>query len=151
MTLHVYFPHEEHRWRWISLPPVMFEELTEESSSFVYLINLLCWNKPKWKWHQFQRICNRSNLKGATSSRACYFVSRRVSETPARAKRAWILCLVWVHVYVFEWLCLRRFVATKKLNSTTNKESKQVLFLFSLLIHSFDIGRSFLSKGMCTY
>lgn len=39
----------------------------------------------------------------------------------------------------------------KNLNSTTNKESKQVLFLFSLLIHSFDIGRFFLSKGMCTY
>lgn len=39
----------------------------------------------------------------------------------------------------------------KNLNSTPNEESKQVLFLSSLLIHSFDIGLFFLSKGMCTY
>lgn len=40
------------------------EEPTMDLIAVVFfLISHLCWRKPKWKWHHFQRICNSCELK----------------------------------------------------------------------------------------
>lgn len=48
--------------------------------------------------------------ENSPASKACHFISQRVSETPSTANRTWF-CVCMGHV--FEWVCRRRY-ATKK-------------------------------------
>lgn len=146
LNLHVDFSHEEDKQRRVSFPLPMFEELTVEPSSFVYLISRLCWRKPKWKWHHFQRICNSSELK-----------------TTRPAKHVILSLWGWVRHpqeqtglgFVFAWACVCVCLSEcasggvrqqKAPSSRPDEEGKWVLFPLSMLLFLF-----FLSRPECTY
>lgn len=137
-TLHVDFPHEEDKQRWVSFPLTMFEELTVEPSSFVYLISLLFWKKPKRKRHNFQRICNSSELKTTRPAKHVILSLRGWARHPQVQTGFGFLCLRGrACVCVFDRVCRRRCAATKKntLSSTPDEESKWLLSpFFTMLI-----------------
>lgn len=129
MNLHVDFPHEGDKQRWISFPLTMFEELTLEPRSFVYLISLLCWRKPKWKWHHFPRICNSSELKTTRPAKHVILSLRGWARYP-QEQTGLSFVFVWACVCVFEWACLGRCAATKTPQQHTRRGKQMSTFSF---------------------
>lgn len=114
------------------LPLSMFEELTVEPSSFVYLISLPCWRKPKWKWHRFQRICNSSELKTTRPAKHVILSLRGWARHPQEQTGLGFV-FAWVPVCASE-RASGGALQQKALSSTPVEKSKWVFFPFSVLI-----------------
>lgn len=133
------------------LPLSMFEELTVEPSSFVYLISLPCWRKPKWKWHRFQRICNSSELKTTRPAKHVILSLRGWARHPQEQTGLGFV-FAWVPVCASE-RASGGALQQKALSSTPVEKSKWVFFPFSVLIEEprYVFVFFFLSREKCTY
>lgn len=127
------------------LPLSMFEELTVEPSSFVYLISLPCWRKPKWKWHRFQRICNSSELKTTRPAKHVILSLRGWARHPQEQTGLGFV-FAWVPVCASE-RASGGALQQKALSSTPVEKSKWVLFPFCVLIEEPRYGLIFSQQG----
>lgn len=133
----------------------MFEELTVEPGSFVYLIRFLCWRKPKWKsHHSLREFAIPLSWKQPGQQSMSFYLSEGEWDT-LKSKQGLVLCLRGRACV----LCLSEcasggMLQQRTLSSTTDEESKLVLF-FSLHVDrrasicscSFSAGRSVRTYG----
>lgn len=113
----------------------MFEELTVEPGSFVYLIRFLCWRKPKWKsHHSLREFAIPLSWKQPGQQSMSFYLSEGEWDT-LKSKQGLVLCLRGRACV----LCLSEcasggMLQQRTLSSTTDEESKLVLFFLFMLI-----------------
>lgn len=108
----------------------MFEELTVKPSSLLYLISRLCWRKPKWKWHRFQRICNSSELKTIWPTKHVILCLRGWARHP-QAQTGLLFVGAWacVCVWVSEWAS-GGVLQEKRLSCVQMRKANRYFFSF---------------------
>lgn len=123
----------------MSIFPSYYVWRTNSGAKFLCLFNQPSFlEETQEKATQFSENLQFLWAENNPASKACHFISQRVSETPSSANRVWFFVFTWACVRVCIWQSVPQEVCCNKkntLSSTPDEESKWLLSpFFTMLI-----------------